>query len=161
MVLKCWGYTDWDDSATVWWYQPSSEINAAREAAVITCPFIHPDCPNRWAIELVSLWLSEYLFMLVKHFQKDSQYKSTPPNTIAWRLSTLPRESARSQTAGKPELSHWCPSTRDIVFVRGLLLPLLNFLYRIKCVFKKAPIGVSTVLSKNPRSALFMTSAGD
>lgn len=119
-------------------------INAAREAAVITCPFIHPGCPDHWAIELVSLRLGEYLFMQSSIFSKGLRRQKHPIKYNSMVIKHLPRDSG-SQTARKPELLPRCPLTRDIVLARGLLLRL----FRVLCGIKIAPIGVSTVLGKN------------
>lgn len=118
--------------------------NAAREAAVITCPFIHPGCPDHWVIELVSLRLGEYLFMQSSTFSKGLPRQKHPIKYNSMVIKHLPRDSG-SQTARKPELLPRCPLTRDIVFEKGLLLLLFNVLCRIKI----APIGVSTVVGKS------------
>lgn len=125
-------------------YISRGNINAAREAAVITCPFFHPACPDHWAIELVSLRVGEYLFMQSSTFSKGLTRQKHPIKYNSMVIKHLPRDGG-SQTARKPELLPPCPLTRDIVFPRGLLLLLFNVLCRIKI----APIGVSTVLGKS------------
>lgn len=79
-------------------------INAAREAAVITCPFIHPGCPDHWAIELVSLRLGEYLFMQSSAFSKGLPRQKHPIKYNSVVIKHLPRDSGSLQ--GNPS---FCP----------------------------------------------------
>lgn len=125
------GTRDW----TLRWHWPSplvllgyisrGNINAAREAAVITCPFFHPACPDHWAIELVSLRVGEYLFMQSSTFSKGLTRQKHPIKYNSMVIKHLPRDGG-SQTARKPELLPPCPLTRDIVFSKRAPPPALQ-----------------------------------